>query len=158
MSSRAPRPGPVIVVDTREQLPWAFSYETIRATMAVGDYCLKGYEQGLVVERKSLDDLINSLTWDRDRFERELAKSPYYALCVICEGSWDDVFAGNYRSRASPRSISASITALQWRYSVPVFLAGSRQAANRLCQEMLVRAWKDCQAEARRASASSFVN
>ncbi len=64
---------PVIAVDTREQDPLEFpTFPTKVATLQSGDYSVQGGELHFAVERKSLPDLVTSLTRERDRFCREL--------------------------------------------------------------------------------------
>lgn len=80
-----------IIIDTREQAPFAFRHERMDATtepgtLAVGDYSLAGLEDRVAVERKSLPDLVMCLGRERERFERELAR-----------GAALDAFAGRYR-------------------------------------------------------------
>lgn len=74
-----------IVVDTREQSPWSFRdvidqhdkqrwlmvATTTRAALKSGDYSIEGYEDEFVIERKSPDDAIGSLSYGRQRFFRE---------------------------------------------------------------------------------------
>ena len=68
-----------ILFDSREQLAYGFERydcEVMQAALPVGDYSLPGFEDRIAIERKSLDDLIACLMGtNRDRFERELAKS-----------------------------------------------------------------------------------
>jgi ERCC4-type nuclease len=60
-------PKPVVLVDTREQLPLSFERfpnwiaGERRATLKTGDYTVEGMETALVLERKSLGDLIGTL-------------------------------------------------------------------------------------------------
>ena len=51
-----------VIVDTREQLPLELSMCTIRGTLPTGDYSILGFEEYVVVERKSLPDLIGCMT------------------------------------------------------------------------------------------------
>lgn len=70
---------PVIVTDTREQSPLAFPHlKSERGTLATGDYSAKGLEHRLSVERKSMADMVGSLTHDRARFMAELQRMRAY--------------------------------------------------------------------------------
>lgn len=63
---------PLIIIDSREQTPLAFEHFPSRCgTLQSGDYSLAGHEGRFTVERKSVADLIGSLTAGRERFERE---------------------------------------------------------------------------------------
>lgn len=92
-----------VVIDTREQRPFAFegmkcdaadgggplTVPTLRGTLKSGDYSLKGYETRVAVERKSIEDLFGTLGQGRERFERELARlSLYRFAAVVVEADW----------------------------------------------------------------------
>ncbi len=132
-----------IIVDTREQMPWSFppEVEVVRRALPAGDYAVAGFEDAAVVERKSLPDLIQSLTWGRPRFERELERlRPVPHRFIIIEGSLTDIVLGNYRSKANPASLLGSICALMVDFGIPFLFAGSRVAAAALCLKLLSKA------------------
>lgn len=101
-----------VVVDTREQRPFSFDparVTTIRGTLPVGDYSIAGHELEVVVERKSLQDYVGSITQGRARFFRELERLALYDYAaIVVEGSLEDLVVGNYRSAASPASIAGT--------------------------------------------------
>ncbi|KAF0235302.1 MAG: ERCC4 domain-containing [Desulfovibrionaceae bacterium] len=119
-----------IIVDTREQAPYAFERfqaESVRAGLPTGDYSLPGHERHAAIERKSLDDLIGCLAVGRDRFERELARGRSMDLfAVVVEASMEDVARHRYTSRMDPHAALQSILAFQVRYACPFVFAGSR--------------------------------
>ena len=55
---------PIIVIDSREQKPFRFSpgIETVTAALKAADYSLLGLEDDVAIERKSLSDLLGSIT------------------------------------------------------------------------------------------------
>lgn len=89
---------PIIVTDTREQKPYFVTDPTrwsnaiiIKEKLDTGDYSLKGFEEQITVERKSVGDLDNSLKKEYPRFKRELIRMteiPYRA--VVIEGEQQD--------------------------------------------------------------------
>ncbi|MFC0080632.1 ERCC4 domain-containing protein [Aciditerrimonas ferrireducens] len=87
-----------VLVDTRERYPYRFAAQgdrvaTRRQALPCGDYAVAD-DRGLVgvVERKSLADLVGSLTSGRLRYQlAELAAQPRAALVV--EDRWAKVFA-----------------------------------------------------------------
>lgn len=128
----APRLG--IVVDTREQAPLDFSrwpdvtVET--ATLRAGDYSLKGLERQFGVERKSIPDLVSSITTGRERLERELDVLKGFAVAaIVVEGTMEDVAHHRYRSKTAPESVLQTLAAWQVRYGVPTIWAGSPAGA-----------------------------
>lgn len=118
---------PTILVDSREQTPLPFAhFPTERATLYTGDYSARGLEGSFCIERKSIADLIGSLTSGRDRFIRELERMRGYAfrrLLVI--GSRSEIEQNTYRSKASPAAILGSLWALEVRFNVPVVFAAT---------------------------------
>ena len=127
----------IIIIDNREQvmLPFADNVKTERGTLYSGDFSVKGLEHLITIERKSISDLCGSLTTGRDRFERELHRlrgSRFKRLLVV--GRRSDIISGNYRSKASPQSILASLNAFEVRYDIPVVFANEKAAA-----ELVVR-------------------
>ena len=112
-----------IIVDTREQLPYAFDSERVvvfRKTLPAGDYSLVGLEDIVAVERKTLDDLVGSLTLHRDRFMREIELlGGYEAACVVVEADLTDIVQHRYRSKARPMSIIGSIVSHRDDWIIP---------------------------------------
>ena len=125
-----------IIVDSREQLPFTFSHERYAdvqiqsGTLNVGDYSLRGLEDKVAVERKSLQDLVQCLGRERQRFEKELQRSMALdAFVVTVEASWSDLASGNFRSQLNPHAACQSVLAFIGRYRAAFFFAGSRTAA-----------------------------
>lgn len=117
---------PVVIVDTREQTPLEFNIglvTTERGTLTVGDYALKGDEGGLVIERKSLPDLLNCLGNDRQRFMREMRE---LRRCdnpiLLVESTWAEIKAGNYEySTIHKNSVMGSLYSLVRNYRISIW-------------------------------------
>ncbi len=125
-----------VIVDSREQVPFAFSgprYEGVTVevgTLTVGDYSLAGLTDKVAVERKSLPDLVACLGRERERFVRELQRGAALdAFAVVVEASWADLAGGKYRSKLQPHAACQSVLAFAGRYRLPFPFAGSRAAA-----------------------------
>jgi DNA excision repair protein ERCC-4 len=133
----------VVVVDTREQLPYEFAPErvaVVRRALPAGDYSLEGYETAVVAERKSLDDYVASVILERERFLRELgALAAYDLACIVVEATLEDVVLHRYRSGAHPNSVLGATLAIFVDYGVPVFFCGDRQLACRFVEGVLRR-------------------
>jgi len=128
----------VAIVDSREQMPFDLSpLRTVVDGLATADYSVRGLESHIAIERKSLEDLIGCIGVERDRFERELSRLLAYPVrAVIVEASWDDLEAGNWRSKVTPASAVGSV--LGWISSgVPFILAGNRDRAAKYTAKML---------------------
>jgi len=131
---------PPILVDTREQRPWRFENDALVQTVATGaDYSLFGFETEIGIERKSLGDLLGSLTQGRERFMTSLAalhERPFRALVV--ETDLTTIHAGAYQSRAHPSSILGSLASIMSR-GVPVVFGGDEQSSARFAERLLVK-------------------
>ncbi len=129
-----------IIIDSREQRPYQFTLPVEVAGLKVGDYSLAGFEAEVAVERKSINDLIASLSSGRDRFERELERGralDYFALVI--EADIKDVIQGRYRSKMNPEAAFQSLLAFSVRYRLPVFFAGDRQTGQEITESLLVK-------------------
>src|SRR5262245_3217902 len=116
-----------VVVDTREQRPWAFSDRVwaVRSKLDVGDYSIKGLEKRVTIERKSLDEFVRCCSCERTRFIRELDRLHKYKFSVIVvEASWPDVVAHAYRSTAAPDEILEFMFEYHDDYDVPTIFEG----------------------------------
>lgn len=124
----------IIVQDAREQRPLDFrrwpDVVVEVAGLPSGDYALKGLETLAACERKSIDDLVGSLSAGRERFEAELCRARGYDLFVIvAECSMQDVAQHRYRSRMLPHAVLQSLLTYQVRFGVPTIWAGDRAGA-----------------------------
>ncbi len=131
-----PKPRPYVLIDTREQralrFPPELGVDCGSATLAAGDYSFRGFTGVIALERKSVADLIGTLTKGRERFENELdllAELRWAAILV--EGRRGDVEAGIYRSLATPQSIMGSLRAIWMRWRVPTFWCDSPEGCAR---------------------------
>jgi ERCC4-type nuclease len=131
---------PIITIDRREKYPWVFDAPSVVQKLDVGDYSLLGFHNEVAIERKSLGNVIGSLSYERTRFEPELQRGrDLQCFCVIIEANWQDVFNKNYRSEMSPNAVRESVIAFQVRYGTPFIFTGSRSLAARLCESYLLR-------------------
>ncbi len=129
---------PVILIDTREQAPWAFTLTTEPATLDAGDYSIKGLERLVAVERKSLPDLLGCVGRDRDRFKRELQRMRGYRFrTLVVEATMSELHAGDWRGSLKPSHVVGSLAAWQSQYSLPIMLAGDRHQAAAFAERYL---------------------
>lgn len=129
-----------IVIDTREQTPWAFdlgAVDPVVGTLQTGDYALAGDTQ-FGVERKSLDDFLGTISTGWERFERELERmtaAGWVARAIIVEGDYASCFfasmpdgelvAPQHRHfRLTPQFVEKRVAELTMR-SVCVLFAGN---------------------------------
>lgn len=155
-----------IVVDSREQLPYAFSgmtgqvgealaVPTIVKGLASGDYSIEGMEDQVAIERKSLDDLYGSVTWGRDRFEREIQRlndlSAGGFAAVMIEATWPEImspleYRPGWENRTEPRSVEGTIASWSIRYPrVHWWACGDRRGGELRTFSILRKFWDERQ-------------
>ena len=136
---------PILIRDTRERRGWVFSaaVDVEIATLETGDYSVAGCTDLVRVERKSLSDLVQCVTYERERFEAELQRLQAYAVrALVIEATPLDVQAHAYRSQARPQSVLGSVVAWQHDHHLPVIWAGDARLAAWMAERLLVRVWR----------------
>ena len=135
---------PVIVIDSREQLPLSFEgFETVRKALPAGDYSILGHEACFAIERKTRDDFIQSVTRSRDRFFRELGRLAAYDFkCVVIEATMKQIIERCYRSGAHPNALLGTIAAIIFNFGCPVFFCSNRQGAVQFVTSLLVHYYR----------------
>ncbi|CAN5561406.1 hypothetical protein BH20CHL7_BH20CHL7_17650 [soil metagenome] len=120
-----------IVVDTREHYPFRFAKQratTVRAALQAGDYAVRSADGSVVaaVERKSIDDLANSLNNGTLVFElTRLGELPRAA--VIVEERYSTLLKHAYTPAGFLPDMLARV---QVRYpEIPIFFAETRPLA-----------------------------
>ena len=129
--------GFTIIEDSREQRPLDFSafapmgITCERRKLRTGDYTIAGFERQVIIERKSLNDVVGTLTKGRERFTREMYdRGAFYpAKLLVVEASWSQLSHPYDFSMANPASITNSLFALMMPPTgVQVFCSPSRAA------------------------------
>ena len=170
----------VISIDIAEQAPYTFTNippmsrhkaDTLvmpvhRMNLPDGDYGIYGMIGHCAVERKSMDDMYNTIALcvkqrseagkggvnnETTRFERELASlNEMPNAAVVIEAGLQDVMNPrlrypSFRSKLNPRSAFGMITEWQVRFPCVQFVfAGSRRLAEIWTFYYLERVWRDC--------------
>lgn len=83
----------IIIVDTREQMPWEFGFHTTsKKKLDTGDYSIEGMESILAIERKmSVSEIATNITENRFKNVLErLGKVPH--AFIIMEFSIEDIY------------------------------------------------------------------
>jgi ERCC4-type nuclease len=121
--------------------------QTVRGTLATGDYSVVGLENVIAIERKSLDDLIACVGPERERFDREIQRLlAYPTRAVVVESTWQQLEHGGWRSRVTAASAVGSV--LGWiAAGVPFILAGDHLHGDRFAARLLYtaarRRWRE---------------
>ena len=135
-----------IIIDNREKQAFTFEGEaypnttTVRGSLTVGDYSVKGLENSIAIERKSLADLMGCLGVGRERFQREILRGRALdCFAVVCEGRWRDLVKGKYRSKVKPASAIQSVASFMARHRCQFFFAETRPAAEHITWSLLLQ-------------------
>jgi hypothetical protein len=135
-----------IVVDAHERYGFTFpgqQVRTVRRGLACGDYAVvSGGTVVAAVERKSLDDLVSSLTSGRLRFALgELAALPRAA--VVVEDRFSRIFA---LAHVRPALVADGLAELQVRWpTIPIVFCETRKLAEEWTYRYLAaaRTWAE---------------
>jgi ERCC4-type nuclease len=131
-----------ILVDAHERYPYRFvtqQAQTRRVQLTCGDYAIRLNDEIIAaVERKSLDDLVGSVTSGRLRFALgELAAMPRAA--VVVENRYSQIFA---QDRVRPAQLADGLAELQVRWpSVPIVFCETRKLAEEWTYRYLAAAY-----------------
>ncbi len=123
-------PKPIVLIDTREKSPFDFTRfpnwisDQKRQKLNVGDYSIEGMEKLLVIERKTLTDLITTLMQQRSRFFKMCQQMTKYRWrALIVEASYADIksqYDEEYNTDAHPNAVSGTLDAIEARFGIPV--------------------------------------
>jgi ERCC4-type nuclease len=130
-----------ITIDTREPWPhpWAayFSEDVHveRGTMETGDLCVSALPDGAICERKTKTDYLAAIGSQRERFQRELARSRYCgAFCIVVEASFGEVLAAG---RAMSHHAIIGTTASWSRRFGPIVFCDTQALAAEFAERFL---------------------
>jgi len=134
----------IILIDTREKLPFQFGndVETFNTKLEVGDYSLQGLEHLVAVERKSLDDFINSTIHNKRRFTQnliDLTRMDHKAIVV--EASLRDVFMHRYKSKIHNQAVFGIVAAITGKWKIPVFFWENHAYGQMMVEKYLKAIW-----------------
>ena len=128
----------IIVIDTREQHPYSFSVPAVRRKLDAGDYSIEGFETVAAIERKELNDYVQTVIYQKERFRKELAKLAAYRLkAIVVEASMSDIVAGRYEGHIAPQSVIGATAGIILGFGVPVFFCSDRQIALHFTETLL---------------------
>lgn len=116
----------IILVDSKEQAQWRFKSPVEKKNLATGDYTLKGFESVLSIERKSLDDLVQTVIHDWLRFTKQLRRmAAMDSAAIVVESNYDVLMNGNFNSGANPASVRGKLSAIWLDFGVPTMFFSS---------------------------------
>jgi ERCC4-type nuclease len=142
----------LILADTREQAvpPFPDGVEVRRHLLHEADYSTPALEMVARIERKSATDFASTLSWGRERFDREVQRLQAFRFkCVVVEADLSTVYRV---TSMHPHAILGSIASLYARWEIPTLFAGNAAGCGRLIAGLLKR-WEERVASEAGASA-----
>lgn len=137
-------PLPTAIVDTREQNPLSLErfqgwFEKVEhRVLPLGDYSVLGMEESCAVERKDLNDLVQSFTINRSVFVerlRRLSRLPHSLLVITA--SLREVKSEYPYSPASPNRITQSLVAVLAGLRLPFICADTHELGEEIVASYL---------------------
>jgi ERCC4-type nuclease len=147
--------GFILLQDTREQKPLysigsgneVEGMEVATATLACGDYSVKGFENKFCIERKQISDFYTYIGKERDRtthkmeqFREMVSRGGWVGLVV--EATEADLLTGYVMSRVSPETARAALVSFEVRYGIHVYYSRSRRDISRWVLDRAIKFYK----------------
>jgi len=131
----------IIIIDSREKDEYSFGdISTIKQKLDAGDYSVVGCEDRISIERKNLDDFVNTVIYHQDRFHEELCVLAHMDFAaIVVEASLKDILDHRYKSDVLPLSVIGATVAIMVEYRIPIIFCGTRQIARHMTQTILQR-------------------
>lgn len=109
----------LILLDTREQTPWKFNCPTGVVGLPTGDYSLPGFEATICIERKTINDLVQTLIHDWQRFSRQLRRMAAMDISyIVCDCPLSRLINKEYVSETLPQCVRGKINHIAVEYGV----------------------------------------
>lgn len=154
----------ILLVDTREQLPYWQGAECGRLCLCVGDYTTAALLNKFHIERKSPEDLYGSITKGNHRFKKEFIKAHKrkIGLAVYVESTKSDFIAKLF-PRGDDRLVKSEtlakiVATLERKYFVEFVWCGDREKAQKKVFTRLKSEEDDRQRTKRNAGKKAFKN
>jgi ERCC4-type nuclease len=134
----------ILLQDTREQRPLFARIPkglTIQSTtLHHGDYSVKGFENNICFERKSLD-LFPYCSSEREKTVKKMkAFKKFDFVGLIIELRESEIYQFQQHSRVHPEVIRGAILSFEIRYGIHVYY-GSRETCARKLLDWAVKYW-----------------
>jgi len=137
-------PRPTVIIDSQEHMGYRFERfsnwfsGTVRRRLPIGDYTLLGMEDEIIVERKTLPDLVKSIIQEREGFIQKCERlSAFKKKCLVIEGSLGLLKTPYEDSQAHPNAVLGSLIAAQERWDIPVYFLDSFLLAEEFVASLL---------------------
>lgn len=157
------RPRMVILADDREKPGHVYDFKQIKTSkvtyvverqrLLTGDYSLElgllaTPEEQIVIERKTLADLFQSVSWGRQRLESEFDRMTAFGYAaIVIEAPFTHILQPHkhlkHQTLVAPKSVISTLVAWSQRYSVHVYPCPCREFAEIFTFRLLERWFLD---------------
>jgi ERCC4-type nuclease len=163
----------VVATDSREQAPFSFLniradadqknrplvVQTVTRTLKTGDYSIVGHEDpnagpAITIERKSIEDAIQTVILERDRFTRELTRMESFRYAaVVVEGTLAKclAFIRSQERRFTAKAFSRGVISFDQQFKCKWHFCADRRFAEIFTFQLLSKFWEHRQRELKAA-------
>lgn len=133
----------IILVDTREQLPYWSGREAARIGLCVGDYTTTTLFNQIHIERKSAGDWYGTLSKNFRRFRNEIvrARDRRIRLVILVEIPEKKFYLKQFprgdKLLRSGDSLKAQVKTLRRKYGLEIVWVKNREIAKQKCHALL---------------------
>ncbi len=139
----------VLLIDTREQQPLfkkpPKGLLVMRTKLEIADYSIKGFEVNITVERKNLDDFLQSISSGHKDFAKRLERMNLYERrYLLIEGTENELLSPEPRlySKIHPNVVRGALASIWGKYNVPIYFAETRRHAERFILDTFLKYFK----------------
>jgi len=137
-------PRPTVVIDSQEHMGYRFERFTnwfagaVHKRLLIGDYTILGLEDEVIIERKTLPDLVKSIIQERKGFIEKCERlSAFRKKGLVIEGSLSSLKTPYEDSQAHPNAVLGSLLAAQERWGISVHFLDNFLLAEEFVASML---------------------
>ena len=132
----------ILWADSREQRipPVPPGVVVVTHMLKEGDYTSPELEHIARIERKSTSDFASTITWGRERFDREVQRLQAFRFkAIVVEGNLDMVYRDSF---VHPHAVIGSVCSFLARWDIPTIFCGNETTTGRtICG--LLRRWSE---------------
>lgn len=111
--------------------------------LRTGDYSIKGMEDRVTIERKSMKDLMGTLGGGRDRFEKEHERMTHFQYAaVVIECTLDEMLTTVHAHGVTPKTAFRTWLSWEQKFGIPWHWVGNRRLGEIVTFRLLQKFWE----------------
>lgn len=138
-------PLPIIAIEADHRGPLKFEHlQTEAASLEFGTHTVRHMNQNFAVLCETAGDIAGKATGGRSGFMAQIMRLQDHGFCrLLIVGSRREIERGDYRSKAEPRAVLATLAMIETRWRVPVVFEPCPQRAALLVEQWAFWHWRD---------------